>query len=134
MSAGMIFRVLAGICGLVAAYQGLNWVFGPVGTAQALRMPLLDGVARSNQISAHSAFFLCIGGFALFGALREQVTWLRAGAMLPLVSAAVRIVAWAMHDAPLAPFFVGVELVMSVILLLSARFIASTESDGRQNA
>ena len=64
----MPFRILSGLLGAFFFVQGVNWIFDAQGAAEGLAMPLLDGMARSTQAGDLTGFFLCLGGFGLYGA------------------------------------------------------------------
>ena len=90
----MPFRLLAGALGVVFLFQGLNWLVNPTAAAAALGMPLLDGVGRSTQIGDIACFFLCLGGFGIYGAYRSKPEWVRAAGILVGLAAFTRTVAW----------------------------------------
>ena len=96
----MPFRILSGLLGAFFFVQGVNWIFDAQGAAEGLGMPLLDGMARSTQAGDLTGFFLCLGGFGLYGAYSESPTWLRAAGFLLRVSARVLALAVA---APIQP-------------------------------
>ena len=121
----MPFRIIAGAIGAFFLLQGLNWLGNPAGAATALGMPLLEGVGRSTQVGDISAFFLCLGGFALYGAYRSNAFWLRAAACLIGLPAVTRTLVWAFHDAPFPIAFIGVEAIASVVLFFAASRISA---------
>ena len=116
----MPFRILAGVLGSFFLLQGFDWLRAPVGAAEGLGMPLLDDIGRSTQIGDISAFFLCLGGFALYGAYRIQPAWIRASGFLVGLAAVTRTIAWGVHDAAFPVAFIGVEIVASSLLFLAA--------------
>ena len=116
----MALRVVAGVIGGLFLSIGLNWLFDPREAAEGLRSALQEGTARSTQIGDTASFFLCMGGFALYGAYRRAANWLRASACLLGGAALARLVAWAFHDAPFTTFFIGVELVTAALLTVAA--------------
>ena len=126
----MAFRVLAGLIGAMFFYLGVNWLVDPREAAEGLRSVLLDGTARSTQIGDTASFFLAMGGFALYGAYRQAGHWLRASACLLGGAAFARLVAWAFHDAPFTTFFIGVEVVSAVLLLVVASKFEDTPAGG----
>jgi hypothetical protein len=116
----MAFRVVTGLVGVFFSLQALQWIVLPQAAAEGLGMPLLDGVGRSTQIGDIGALFATIGGASLLGAIRRSATWLRAGAWMLGSAAAIRIVAWAAHDAPFAVPLIPVEVVVCAWLLFAA--------------
>ena len=121
----MPFRILAGVLGGFFFVQGLNWLANPSAAAEALGMPLLDGMGRSTQIGDISCFFLCLGGFGIYGAYRSQAHWVRAAGILVGLAALTRTLAWAIHDAPWATSFIMVELVTGGLFLFAASRLPS---------
>ncbi len=115
----MVFRVLAGLVGLLFFVQGMGWLLSPAQAAEGLGMPLLDGVGRSTQIGDIGAFFFGLGAMGLIGAWTRNPTWLLAGALLLGGAAVMRTVSVA-HGAPFTPQFVGPEVVMGGLLVLCA--------------
>lgn len=125
----MAFRILPGVLGAFFLLQGLMWLANPSGAAEGLGMPLLDGVARSSQIGDVSGFFLCLGGFALYGAVRRNPDFLRcAGALVGSV-AITRTIAWAAHGAAFTTQFIVIEVVCGTLLFLSAARIGDAPTD-----
>lgn len=116
----MPFRIIAGVLGLFFFLQGINWLIDPASAAEGLGMPLLEGVGRSTQIGDLSGFFLCLGGFAVYGAYRIRPPWLRAAGCLVGIAAFTRTMAWAAHDAAFPVVFIVIELVAGGLLLLAA--------------
>ena len=129
----MILRVVAGLIGGLFLAQAISWMIDPTGSAEALGMPLLDGLARSTQVGDFTSFFLALGTMGLLGAVRMSGTWLRGAAMLLGGAAAMRTLAWGIHDAAFATEFIVIETVAAVILLfIASRFDAidtSSESE-----
>ncbi len=83
-------------------------------------MPLLDGVGRSTQVGDFAAFFLTAGVTILLGCRpgRERLLFVPAGL---LTAAAVgRTLAWALHGAAFAWWFIAIELVVATLLLAAA--------------
>ena len=122
----MALRVVAGIIGLFFLIQGINWIIIPGAAAEALGMPLLDGLGRSSQIGDMASFFLTLGTMSLLGAVRSNPLWLCGSAMLLGGAAIMRTLAWLLHDAAFAGIFIGVEIAAAAVLL----FVASRFSAG----
>ncbi len=125
----MPFRILAGVLGAFFFLQGLGWLGGPATAAVGLGMPLLDGMGRSTQVGDMAGFFLCLGGFAAYGAYRMNGTWIRAAGILVGLSSVTRTIAWAAHDAPFATQFIVIELVCGSLLTFAAMRIEATPAD-----
>ena len=106
----MAFRILAGLLGAFFFFQGLGWIIDAEGAAEGLGMPLLDGIARSTQAGDLTGFFLCLGGFALWGAYQNRRRRPRAAGFL-LFGAFGRTVAAVVSDAAFATQFIVIELV-----------------------
>ncbi|MEM9175983.1 MAG: hypothetical protein AAGC67_12180 [Myxococcota bacterium] len=123
----MAFRILGGLLGAFFFLQGLGWIVDAEGAAEALGMPLLDGVARSTQAGDLTGFFLCLGGFGLWGAYRQAPTWLRASGFLLLGAAFGRTLAHLVSGADFATQFIVIEIVMGGLFFLSAAKVASAD-------
>lgn len=119
----MPLRLAAGIIGAFFLIQGINWITRPAEAAEALGMPLLDGLGRSTQIGDMASFFVALGTMSLLGAARSNPLWLHAAALLVGGSAVMRTLAWLFHDAPFAAVFIGVEVVSAgALVLIASRF------------
>lgn len=116
----MPLRVVSGVIGVFFLLQGINWILVPASAAEALGMPLLDGVARSSQIGDIGGFFVALAAMILLGAHGSNGQWLRGGALLLGAAAALRSLAWLAHGAPFASAFIGVEVVCTAVLLFVA--------------
>lgn len=113
-------RGVVGIVGGLFLLQGLSWLVWPATAAEGLGMPLLDGVARSTQIGDFAAFFVGLGTMILLGTLRQERTWLLAGAMLLGGAAIGRTVAALLHSAAFATQFIVIEALIAALLLFAA--------------
>ena len=124
----MAFRIIPGILGAFFLLQGLGWLADPASAAAGLGMPLLDGLGRSTQVGDLAGFFICLGGFALFGAYRENPSFLRAAGILVGMSSITRTIAWAAHDADFATEFIVIELVCGAALLFCASRVGPSDA------
>lgn len=124
--AGRILSLLPAILFLNTAY---GWITNPSEAAKGLEMPLLDDIGRSTQIGDFSAFFIGVGLFSLLGALTNKVTYIYCAIIILLSAAIMRIVAWQIHEAEFASFFIGVEIASVVILFISTLLIRSGISE-----
>ncbi len=109
-------QIFIALPGVLMGIQAVGWLVGPKGAAEALGMPLLDGVARSTQIGDMTAFFTGLCAMVLLGAIRKNATWLAAAAIVLGGAAIFRTTAWMFHGADLATQFIVPELVLTAIL------------------
>jgi hypothetical protein len=117
-----ILRMLSAIAGLPILGNGLMFLIDPQTAARQLAMPLLDGMARSTQIGDFAAFFLCGGIAALGGAWNRSPLLLGMAALLVGGAALCRLLASALHDAPVATVFILVECVLASLWIVSAGY------------
>lgn len=127
------FRFIAAVPGVLMLISGINWIRQPSEAAQALGMPLLDGIGRSTQIGDFAAFFLVCAAFIFIGAIRSQGQWLYAGAGLLGTAALMRTLAWSMHGADFATQFIAAEVIMAVWLVASGYFIDRKSDTGTES-
>ena len=92
-------------------------------------MPLLDGMARSTQVGDMAGFFLCLGGFALYGAYSMRGSWVRAAGILVGLSSITRTIAWAAHEATFATQFIVIEIICGALLTFAAIRIEASTAD-----
>ena len=119
-----IFLVLPAIGFLVT---GLRFAVAPAGAAKGLAMPLLDGAARSSQIGDVGALFLGMGLMILTALVTLERTWFVAPAILLLLVAVLRVLAWLFHGAALMMPMIIPELVIGGLLLLASKKLAEVE-------
>jgi hypothetical protein len=122
-----IFLVLPAVGFLVT---GLRFAVAPAGAAKGLAMPLLDGAARSSQIGDVGALFLGMGLMILIALVTLGRTWFIAPAILLLLVAVLRILAWLFHGAALMIPMIVLEFVIGGLLLLASRKLAEVERVG----
>jgi hypothetical protein len=122
-----IFLVLPAVGFLVT---GLRFAVAPAGAAKGLAMPLLDGAARSSQIGDVGALFLGMGLMILIALVTLGRTWFIAPAILLLLVAVLRILAWLFHGAALMIPMIVLEFVIGGLLLLASRKLAQVERVG----
>ena len=120
MNQERILRGVVALPGLIFLVNGLLWIFAPEQAAKQIEMPLLQGIARSSEIGDLGAFFMATAGMILLGAATARPTWLQAAAMLVGGAAAIRTLAWLLHDAPFATRFIVFELAITGLLLFAA--------------
>ena len=102
---------------------GLRWLVDPAGVAPEFGLVLGDGLGLSSQVGDMSSFFLTMGICMLLALVTGRRVWYYPPAMLLLLTAIGRLIAWLLHDAALAPQ-IGVEVVVAVILLVASRRLA----------
>ena len=94
-------------------------------------MPLLDGAARSTQIGDFSAFFIGVTIFCVLGAIKQQTTWIYSAAIILGLAAVMRTLAWTVHGAAFVASAVIAEVVLTVLLLISARLMNKAGADSK---
>jgi hypothetical protein len=119
-----IFLVLPAIGFLVT---GLRFAVAPAGAAKGLAMPLLDGAARSSQIGDVGALFLGMGLMILSALVTLERTWFIAPAILLLLVAVLRVLAWLFHGAALMMPMIVPELVIGGLLLFAGSLLTEAE-------
>jgi hypothetical protein len=123
----ILLRVLVTLPAILFIVTGLRWAIDPSGAATALGMTLLDGIGRSSQIGDVGAMFLSMGIMMLLALVTAKRAWFYAPALLLSLIAVFRLLAWLVHDAALAMNMIVVELVVTVILLIAASKLSSSE-------
>ncbi|EAQ98407.2 hypothetical protein [Congregibacter litoralis] len=120
---GKIALGIAALFGLLYLSFGLAWLGAPSVIAGALGASLLQGTGLSTQLGDSAAFFLCAGGFMLYGVFRRHSSYLMAGALLIGLVAPARILAWQVHGAALTVEPVIVELLTFAVVFTAARAV-----------
>ena len=113
-------RILSALVGLLMAVQTISWITNPGEAAQGLGMALLEGMGRSTQIGDFSSFFFSVTLFCFLGAFLKQAQWLISGAIILGSAALFRSLAWIAHGADFATDFIVAEVVMTILLIVSA--------------
>jgi hypothetical protein len=103
------------------------WLLSPASAAEAVGLPLLSGAALSTEIGDLSGFFLCLGGFALYGAIYQAATVIRCAACLVGIVALTRTIAWAAHGADFTAQYIVIELVCGALLFVSASRLEASD-------
>jgi hypothetical protein len=119
-----VLRVLVTLTAVLFVVLGLRWAVDPGAAAATLGMPLLDGVGRATQIGDIGGLFLTLGIMMLLALVTARRTWFYAPALLLLLIALLRLLAWLLHGAALTPDAMAVELVVAGILLFAAPRLA----------
>jgi len=123
----IIIRIIAALPGVIMLIQGIGWLLQPAAAAEALGMPLLDGLGRSTQIGDFGSFFLCCGGAVFLGAFRAEGRWYWGGAALLLVAAVGRTIAYLAWDAPFAQQLIFAEVLFAA-WLIAGGFLVNREA------
>lgn len=117
------FRYLAIIPALIFLLSGVRWAIDPMSAGASLGLNLQEGLGLSSQIGDFGAFFLASGLMMILGILRQNRIWFLAPAMVVGLAALFRVLATALHGAPLAVPMIAVEVVSTVLLLIAARSV-----------
>ncbi|MFT5611626.1 MAG: hypothetical protein ACI9LU_002131 [Polaribacter sp.] len=115
-----LIRIFVVLPALLFLLIGIRWLVDPTGAAAELGMPLLEGLGRSTQIGDLTAFFIGASIMMGLGLMTANRTWFYAPAMLLILTAGFRVVAWFAHDAVFAAPQIGVEVIVAGILVLAA--------------
>ena len=118
-----ILSALVFLPAILFLVTGLRWLVDPAGVAPEFGLVLGDGLGLSSQVGDMSSFFLTMGSCMLLALVTGRRVWYYPPAMLLLLTAIGRLIAWLLHDAALAPQ-IGVEVVVAVILLVASRRLA----------
>ena len=113
-------QVLVLLPAIVFIVVGVRWLVAPAGVAPEFGLTLETGLGLSSQVGDMASFFLTLGFCMLLGLVTGQRPWFYVGAMILLLAAIGRTLAWLLHDAALAPQ-IGLELVVGVLLLIAAQ-------------
>jgi hypothetical protein len=113
-------RIITALPGILFLSIGLRWLFTPATVAAELKMPMLEGMARSSQIGDLGSFFTGMGLMILIGVVSTQRIWLFAAAILVGGAAFYRTMAWIFQDAALATESITIEVVVTVLVLATA--------------
>lgn len=120
----IVLKALLVLNGIMFIGLGLGFMIAPAQVVDALGMPLLDGLGRSTQLGDLAGFFTAGGVMILLGIKQENATWFYGAAMLVGFTAVYRTLAWALHDAALAVPQIGLEIVLTVLMLMAASAVA----------
>jgi uncharacterized membrane protein len=115
-----VLRVIVLLPAILFIGIGMRWLVDPQGAAAALGMPLLGGIGRSSQIGDVGGFFLVTGIMVVLGVITGKRAWFQAPALLLMMIAIFRILAWLLHDAALATSMIAVEVVLAVLFVFAS--------------
>ena len=116
------YQIVVALPGIIFLFFGIRWIIDPASAAEALGMPLLDGVGRSTQIGDMTSFFLSLSVLIFGGLITAKRIWFYVPVMMLGLTAFFRIVAWIVHDAALA-----IPLIAPEIIIASLIFFASAK-------
>ena len=119
-----ILGLLVLLPGVLFIVTGLRWLVNPAGVAPEFGLVLGEGLGLSSQVGDMSGFFLTLGICMLVALVSGRRSWYYPPALLLLLTAVGRIIAWLIHDAALALPQIGVEILVPVILLVASRRLA----------
>ena len=108
-----LLLVVVTLPAILFVVMGLRWITDPTGAATGLGMTLLDGMGRSSQIGDVGALFLSMGMMILIALVTGKRSWFYAPALMLVLVALLRVLAWLLHDAALAFQLIVVELVVA---------------------
>ena len=122
-----ILQVLVLLPAILFMVIGLRWLVAPAGVAPMFGLTLADGVGLSSQVGDMSAFFLTVGICMLAALVSGNRSWYYPPVLLLLLTAIGRLLAWLVHDAALAMDMIGIEILVSVILLVASRRLPASD-------
>ena len=118
-----LFTLIVMLPGLLFVVLGLRWLVDPAGVAPSLGLTLETGYGLSSQIGDLSAFFLVAGLSILIAVVTRTRTWYYPPAMLLLIAATGRVVAWVVHGAAFVPQTILFEVALAALLLIASRYL-----------
>ena len=119
----LALKIVVLLPALLFLVMGLRWLADPSGIAPEFGFALADGLGRSSQIGDFASFFLTLAVCILLGVGTGRKLWFYPPAMLLLLAATGRVLAWAMHDAPFAGGMIAVEVVVPLLLFAAIRWL-----------
>ncbi|MEC9414541.1 MAG: hypothetical protein VYC43_03105 [Pseudomonadota bacterium] len=114
-----VARLLSLLPGLLFLSSAYNWITNPSKASTELGMTYLEGIGRSTQIGDFSAFFISVSLFCIIGSIFKNTSFLFCAVILLSSAAIMRIIAWQLHGADFASLFIGVEIISSLMILIS---------------
>lgn len=129
----MIARLISGVIGLFMLSSALRWILDPASAAAGLSMTLVEGpgnttMGMNTQIGDFTAFFFTAGLMACIGAYRNEYVWLYTTISLLGSAAVFRIYAGLVHGADFLTRAIAIEIVISLLLVLSIYLMKQSES------
>ena len=118
-----VARILSLLPGLLFLSSAYTWVTNPSKASTDLGMTYLEGIGRSTQIGDFSAFFISVSLFCIIGSIFKNTSFLFCAVILLSSAAIMRIISWQLYGADFTPLFIGVEVISSLMILLSISLI-----------
>lgn len=118
-----ILHIVLVLSAVLFIVMGVRWLVDPGGVAPEFGFLLGDGAGRSSQVGDFAAFFLTIGICILLGVVTGRCVWYYPPAMLLLLAATGRVLAWALHDATFAAGMIVFELGIGALMLVASRWL-----------
>lgn len=120
----IVFRILSILVAIFFSLTTFNWIFDPAVAAQSLGMELLTGSAASTQIGDIGALFFSSALLIWWAQLPGKSQWFYAPALMIGLTAVMRTLAWLLGNADFLVAMVVGEIIIVVILVVSARLRA----------
>lgn len=118
-----ILKVLVLIPGVLFVLTGIRWLVMPSEVAVTFGLDLSEGLGRSTLIGDMASFFLTLGSCMLIALITNKREWYYPPAMLLVIAAIGRLIAWLIYDADLATGPIMVELIVASIILFASRHL-----------
>jgi len=122
-----VLKIIVGLPAVLFVVMGLRWLVAPADIAPEFGFVLGDGLGRSSQIGDFAAFFLTLGVCILMALVSGRRLWYYPPAMLLLLAAIGRILAWTLHDATFAGGMIVFEIAVGALLLAASRWLPERE-------
>ena len=114
--------ILTTINGFLFLTLGLVWAISPYNAAANFGILIIpEGLGRSSLIGDIGSYFLCIGTMMILATYTLKSIWFYAPAMLLGVTALFRTLSWGIHDATFATQFIVIEILLVILLLITAQ-------------
>jgi uncharacterized membrane protein len=123
----MVLKIIVGLPAVLFVVMGLRWLVAPADIAPEFGFVLGDGLGRSSQVGDFAAFFLTLGVCILMALVSGRRLWYYPPAMLLLLAAIGRILAWTLHDATFAGDMIVFEIAVAALLLAASRWLPERE-------
>ena len=123
-----VLKVVLLLPGVLFVVMGVRWLVTPTDMSSELGFILADGIGRSSQVGDFAAFFLTAGVCILMGIVSGKRYWFYPPALLLLLAATGRVLAWALHDAAFTADMILFELLVGILLLVGSRWIQPSEN------
>ena len=122
-----VLKIIVGLPAVLFVVMGLRWLVAPADIAPEFGFVLGDGLGRSSQVGDFAAFFLTLGVCILMALVSGRRLWYYPPAMLLLLAAIGRVLAWTLHDATFAGDMIVFEIAVAALLLAASRWLPERE-------